>query len=202
MERIAPVAEREGWHPDEAEAAAIQAFVDPGLRHHRAASLELAEPLAGIVAKVDAGLRALIVRDDLAARERLDQAYAELDGKPWLEGDIVHDELRHRRVPAGSSEPEPELEPALPPEPTPIVREALPEPAPDPSGDAALIRGSGLFDVDYYLSRYPDVRDSGLDPVDHYLQIGAAKGYHPSPLFDTGYYARQMARRLGAVGGR
>ena len=202
MARIAPVAEREGWQPDEAETAAIQAFVDPGLRHHRAASLELEEPLAGIVAKVDAALRALITRDDIAARERLDQAYAELDGKPWLEGDIVHDELRHRRVPAGSSERELELEPALPPEPTPIVRQALPEPAPDPSGDAALIRGSGLFDVDYYLSRYPEVRESGLDPVDHYLQIGAAKGYDPSPLFDTGYYARQMARRLGAVGGR
>ena len=77
-----------------------------------------------------------------------------------------------------------------------------PQPEPDPSGDAALIRNSGLFDADYYCARSPDVAASGLDPVDHYLQIGAAQGYDPSPLFDTGYYARQMARRISGASGR
>lgn len=185
--RIAPLVEREGWQPSETEAADIDAFLDPGLRHHRTTWAELEQPLAGIVREVDAGLRALIACDDDAARAQLDAAYAALDERAWLEGDIVHDELRHRRMGA---------EPAAEPEPEPVPA-PVPEAAPDPSGDAALIRSSGLFDADFYLARYRDVADSGLDPVDHYLQIGAAKGYDPSPLFDTGYYARQMARRIG-----
>jgi hypothetical protein len=187
--RIAPLAGRDGWQPNESEAAEIGTFLDPGLRHHRAVTAELEEPLAGIVHAVDEGLRGLIVRDDDAARVRLDRAYALLDAAPWLEGDIVHDELRHRRM-----APEVVIEADREPQP--------PQPAPDPSGDAALIRNSGLFDADYYSARYPDVAASGLDLVDHYLQVGAAKGYDPSPLFDTGYYARQMARRMGGTGGR
>lgn len=185
--RIAPLTGRLDWQPGEREVAAIDAFLDPGLRHHRAAAAELEEPLAGIVRAVEEGLRGLLLQDDAAARERLDRAYALLDDAPWLEGDIVHDELRHRRM--APDEPV-EAEPALAPQP---------QHAPDPSGDADLIRNSGLFDADYYRARYPDAAESGLDPVDHYLQIGAAKGYDPSPLFDTGYYARQMARRMGAA---
>jgi len=188
MARMAPLAGRDGWEPDADQVAEIGAFLDPGLRHHLAANVALEEPLAGIMRAVDQGLRGLIARDDAAARERLDQAYALFDGAPWLEGDVVHDELRHRRI-AHEEPVETILEP-LPP---------APEPSPDPSGDAALIRNSGLFDADYYCARYPDVGESGLDPVDHYLQIGAAKGYDPSPLFDTGYYARQMARRMSGA---
>jgi len=188
MTRIAPLAGREGWQADETEASAIEAFLDPGLRHHRSAASQLEEPLTGIVRAVDEGLRGLIDADDTNARERLDRAYALLDDKPWIEGDIVHDELRHRRM-------APEI--SIEAEPAPA---AQPEPAPDPAGEADLIRNSGLFDRDYYLARYPDVAESGLDPVDHYLQIGAAKGYDPNPLFDTGYYARQMARRMNGAG--
>jgi len=186
--RIAPLAGRDGWQPDAADDAAINAFLDPGLRHHRAAAAEFEEPLSQIVCAVDEGLRGLIEVDDAAARTRLDRTYALLDESPWLEGDIIHDELRHRRM-------TPEV--AVEAEPVPMAQA---EPVPDPSGDAALIRNSGLFDADYYRARYPDVAESGLDPVDHYLQIGAARGYDPNPLFDTGYYARQMARRMGGAG--
>lgn len=191
--RIAPLAGRDGWQPDEAGAAEIAAFLDPTLRHHQSVTADLEQPLAGIVSEVDAGLRALIAQDDAATRERLDRAYAALDGKPWLEGDIVHDELRHRRMEPEARAPEPAADAEV---------AAASQPAPDPSGDADLIRNSGLFDADFYRVRYPDVATSGLDPVDHYLRIGAAKGYDPSPLFDTGYYARQMARRIGGAGGR
>jgi len=187
--RIARLAGRDGWEPDADQASAIGAFLDPGLRHHRAANAQLEEPLAGIVRAVDQGLRDLIVQDDAAARARLDEAYKLLDDVLWLEGDIVHDELRHRRM-----APQEVIE--ADPDPLP------PQSGPDPSGDAALIRNSGLFDADYYCARYPDVAASGLDPVDHYLRIGAAKGYDPNPLFDTGYYARQMARRMGGASGR
>jgi hypothetical protein len=188
--RLAPLVGESAAAPD---AAVVEAFLDPGLRHHRADTAALEVPLAGIVAAADAGLRALLDGDDDAARARLDRAYAALDDKSWLTDDIVHDELRHRR--AGPEAPPPELEAERVAAPDPAV--AAPPPAPDPSGDAALIRNSGLFDAAWYVARYPDAAESGLDPVDHYLQVGAAKGYLPNPLFDTGYYARQMARRMG-----
>jgi hypothetical protein len=45
-----------------------------------------------------------------------------------------------------------------------------------------------LFDTDWYLAQYPDVRGSALNPLAHYLKYGAAEGRNPSPLFDTGWY--------------
>jgi len=192
LARMAPLADREGWQPEASEAEQIQAFLDPALRHHRATMpAELEQPLAGIVAAVDQGLRGLLARDDEDARAALDRAYALLDSVAWLEGDIVHDELRHRRA-------APDIQAKDQAEEAPLAAPETPAPsppalAPDPSGDAGLIRASGLFDVDWYLATYPDVAASGLDPIDHYLRIGAALGYNPNPLFDTNYYARQMA---------
>jgi hypothetical protein len=57
-----------------------------------------------------------------------------------------------------------------------------------------------LFDADWYLATYADAAASGIDPIEHYLTIGAKQGHNPNPLFDTGFYARQMARRLAAGG--
>ena len=54
------------------------------------------------------------------------------------------------------------------------------------------IRASGLFDEDWYLSQHPEVAKNGIDPIRHYLTEGAARGFDPSPMFKTAYYARQM----------
>ncbi len=51
-----------------------------------------------------------------------------------------------------------------------------------------LLLSSELFDIDYYLSLSPDVRKSGVDPVDHYLDFGGAEGRNPSAAFDSGWY--------------
>ena len=193
MSKLAPLAGRDLWQADEEQAEAIAAFLDPGLRHHRAdAAAVLEEPLAEIVAAVVAGLDALAEADGEAERARLDQAYAMLDTAPWLEGDIIHDELRHRRMPPAAPD---EID--ADPKDTPALSIAVPPVHSfEPSEDAALIRNSGLFDGDWYRATYPDAATSGLDPVDHYVRIGAALGHNPYPLFDTGYYARQMARRI------
>ena len=68
----------------------------------------------------------------------------------------------------------------------------------DHEADVRTIRDSGLFDVDWYLQAYPDVEQSGQDAIEHYLTIGAREGRNPGPLFDTAYYARQVARRIAA----
>jgi 2-polyprenyl-3-methyl-5-hydroxy-6-metoxy-1,4-benzoquinol methylase/glycosyltransferase involved in cell wall biosynthesis len=51
-----------------------------------------------------------------------------------------------------------------------------------------FIRTSGHFDVSYYLSRYPDVAISGIDPALHYWRHGAAEERDPSPDFSTAAY--------------
>lgn len=38
------------------------------------------------------------------------------------------------------------------------------------------LKRAGLFDHHAYLRRYPDVRDSGMDPLSHYLRHGLEEG--------------------------
>lgn len=54
--------------------------------------------------------------------------------------------------------------------------------------DLAAIRTSKLFDAEWYLKQYPDVAASGIDPIEHYLWVGAALGRDPSPDFSTRAY--------------
>ncbi|MNC29937.1 hypothetical protein D3C75_782050 [compost metagenome] len=54
--------------------------------------------------------------------------------------------------------------------------------------NAERIATSGLFDELWYQHRYPEVADSGLSAIEHFIQIGADKGYSPSELFDTRWY--------------
>jgi hypothetical protein len=65
--------------------------------------------------------------------------------------------------------------------------------------ETRIIRESGLFDSDYYLRTNADVQASGCDPLEHYLQFGAAEGRRPNPLFDPIFYLASYprARRLG-----
>lgn len=54
--------------------------------------------------------------------------------------------------------------------------------------NAERIAVSGLFDELWYSHRYPEVANSGLSAIEHFIQIGAGKGYSPSALFDTRWY--------------
>jgi len=51
-----------------------------------------------------------------------------------------------------------------------------------------IIKNSKLFDVHYYLTTYPDVRKSDIDPIKHYIKYGAQEGRNPSHKFNTRYY--------------
>jgi hypothetical protein len=59
-------------------------------------------------------------------------------------------------------------------------------------------RRRGLFDPDFYLERYPDVRAAGLDPLRHYVEHGATEGRKPHRLFDPAYYLRQRPEARAA----
>lgn len=47
-----------------------------------------------------------------------------------------------------------------------------------------------LFDRSFYLGQNIDVRP-GMDPLDHFLEVGAWEGRSPHPLFETAYYFAQ-----------
>ena len=49
----------------------------------------------------------------------------------------------------------------------------------------------GLFDPDWYLRRYPDLKAAGVDPLRHFLAHGAREDRDPGPDFSSsGYRAR------------
>jgi len=51
-----------------------------------------------------------------------------------------------------------------------------------------LIKQSGLFDTEYYLTNYTDVRKADIDPVWHYIKFGWKEGRNPSLYYNTNFY--------------
>ena len=50
------------------------------------------------------------------------------------------------------------------------------------------ILASGLFDPEFYLQLYSDLRDAGIDALDHYVRSGEAEGHVPDPIFQPAEY--------------
>ncbi len=57
---------------------------------------------------------------------------------------------------------------------------------------------SGLFDAEYYVEEHPEVRQTGLDPAEHYVTIGEAHNWRPNVLFVPQYYREQVTVGLPA----
>ncbi len=47
---------------------------------------------------------------------------------------------------------------------------------------------AGHLDRDYYNATYADVREHGIDPVEHFCRQGWTERRNPAPWFDTAYY--------------
>ena len=54
----------------------------------------------------------------------------------------------------------------------------------------AILGKCELFDRNWYIQSYPDVRESGVDPVRHYLESGWREGRDPGPDFCTTAYLK------------
>lgn len=61
--------------------------------------------------------------------------------------------------------------------------------------DIEFLRDSLLFSATWYTSRYPDVSLSGVDPLEHYVRVGAILGRDPHPLFSAPHYEAQLRDR-------
>jgi O-antigen biosynthesis protein len=51
-----------------------------------------------------------------------------------------------------------------------------------------VVRRSPLFNAKWYITNYPDVARSGIDPAKHYFRFGRSEGRDPGPLFSTSEY--------------
>lgn len=65
---------------------------------------------------------------------------------------------------------------------------ALAPPDPDPKMAPGLEQ-AGIYDDDWYMRSYPDLRDKDIDGLTHYLSQGASEGRDPGPDFSTSGYA-------------
>lgn len=64
--------------------------------------------------------------------------------------------------------------------------------------EEAIIKKSGLFDQDYYLGEYPDLKSTGTDPLTHFILFGAKERRRPCAFFDTDYYLQSNPDVLAA----
>ena len=74
-----------------------------------------------------------------------------------------------------------------------------------PAGDEVIARmmavlaASCLFDENFYLIHYPDVRLDGAPPLEHFCRHGEREGRRPNPYFDPTWYRATYATQDGAV---
>ena len=55
---------------------------------------------------------------------------------------------------------------------------------------AQEVRASGIFDEQWYRAQTAPQPGNEQDPIEHYLQIGVARGHSPHPFFDVAGYTR------------
>ena len=62
---------------------------------------------------------------------------------------------------------------------------------PEHRNDMELLAQSPLFDSKWYYAQYRDIAAANLDPIDHYLRVGAGEGRNPGPNFDGNWYLEE-----------
>lgn len=64
------------------------------------------------------------------------------------------------------------------------------------SYEYSIINFSWLFDSDFYLKKYPDVANSGIDPLHHFITIGARELKKPNSWFDIHKYIVEHKHKM------
>lgn len=60
------------------------------------------------------------------------------------------------------------------------------------------IKKNNLFDEEFYLSNYKDVKASGMNPIIHYIIYGYKEGKDPNKDFDGVYYSHKYGDALSS----
>lgn len=61
----------------------------------------------------------------------------------------------------------------------------------NPDIDIEIIKKSGLFDKDFYTKENPDIAQSGVDPIEHYVLYGHKENRNPTVFFSTKIYKNE-----------
>ncbi len=59
--------------------------------------------------------------------------------------------------------------------------------------DIKALEETGLFQAEWYIKTYKEARDSGMNPIEHFVRVGEKKGYNPNPYFDQKWYVQRSA---------
>ncbi|WP_084884053.1 glycosyltransferase [Vibrio sp. qd031] len=59
------------------------------------------------------------------------------------------------------------------------------------------VRRTGLFLADWYEITHEDLRDSGVNSLEHFVYFGEGESRNPNPYFDIKWYRKQYAEELG-----
>lgn len=59
---------------------------------------------------------------------------------------------------------------------------------PSHSRERRIVANSGLFDAEWYVEQYPDIRHFSHGPLEHFLEFGGSEERSPSAAFDTKAY--------------
>lgn len=65
--------------------------------------------------------------------------------------------------------------------------------------DYNIILNSNLFDKDFYFECYPDVKLNDIDPIYHFISLGAIEGCNPFKSFNTLKYIEENNLSLNEV---
>jgi len=65
------------------------------------------------------------------------------------------------------------------------------------SKEYKIIKNSGMFDESFYLSSNLDVKESGIDPIIHYIEYGEVEGRAPHVYCDLDYLKTQITDPMG-----
>lgn len=58
-----------------------------------------------------------------------------------------------------------------------------------------IVIKSGLFDENWYLAEYEDVKINNLDPINHFLKMGFFEGCKPSKNFNHNLYSENYSKK-------
>lgn len=60
-----------------------------------------------------------------------------------------------------------------------------------------LLLKSKLFNANYYLEKYPDIKEAKMDPLEHYIVAGDMEGREPNWFFRPAWYRIQVGPTIG-----
>ena len=131
------------------------------------------------------------------ARAEIDRRFRQVSQAEQKLQALSH-RIDHLQQAAAVTVESPVHQPPPPTPPTPPPPPSGKKPAACPAAIPHLLALRRVFDAEFYLARYPDVKAASANPLLHYLIHGALEDRKPHPLFEPNYYFNQCPEARAA----